>query len=429
MLILPNTGGSMSKGKGNRVYWRRQSKAGTKRAYGDFRDFADVGGRQEALIPPGTKRATDDPLVAEVLAANRVVELQERRRHRVLFGVDEEADLATFVAHHLREKHRAGRVSERCIEDSRLMLGRAIEFLGATRTLGSIRVKDVADWLASLRTRPGREDGGGLGASTLRHHLFCLSNLFRRAESEGLVLPGFNPVSALLEKPAAKQAEAEWLEVDKAAVFLEGCRNPARSTRKGPIQNLEAIIATFLLTGGRQKEVLGLEVSDVSFERKTVTFRPNEWRGLKTRSSQRVLPLWPQLEEVLTGYLEGPTRPKGALLFPNRTRGAERPFRDLRKALDAVSKSLEFPAGSVRTKAFRHTYCAARLQTLDRGEPVSLWTVAKEMGHSGTGMVEKVYGHLGSVRVRRHEVEFRTGPNGSISNGGLEGGRPFHLES
>jgi hypothetical protein len=48
----------MSRGDG-RVYFRERGRA--RRYYGDFRDYADVGGSQEALIPPGTKRATMDP--------------------------------------------------------------------------------------------------------------------------------------------------------------------------------------------------------------------------------------------------------------------------------------------------------------------------------------------------------------------------------
>ncbi len=55
---------------------------------------------------------------------------------------------------------------------------------------------------------------------------------------------------------------------------------------------------------------------------------------------------------------------------------------------------------------FRHTYCAARLQTLDRGAPVSEYTVARELGHGGTSLVERVYGHLGSVRHRSEVVEY-----------------------
>jgi integrase len=57
---------------------------------------------------------------------------------------------------------------------------------------------------------------------------------------------------------------------------------------------------------------------------------------------------------------------------------------------------------------FRHTYCAARLQTLDQGAPVSLFTVAKELGHGGEAMVRRVYGHLGQVRHRGAQVEYRT---------------------
>jgi integrase len=59
---------------------------------------------------------------------------------------------------------------------------------------------------------------------------------------------------------------------------------------------------------------------------------------------------------------------------------------------------LTFPKGAflseIRTKVFRHTYITARLQTLDRGAPVSLWTVAREVGHNGAAMIERVYGHL-----------------------------------
>ncbi len=56
---------------------------------------------------------------------------------------------------------------------------------------------------------------------------------------------------------------------------------------------------------------------------------------------------------------------------------------------------------------FRHTYCAARLQTLDHGAPVSPFTVAKEMGHGGDSLVKRIYGHLGEVRRRSEVVEYR----------------------
>lgn len=166
------------------------------------------------------------------------------------------------------------------------------------------------------------------------------------------------------------------------------------------------LIVTYLLTGARETEVLGLEVEDVNFERKTVTFRPNNWRRLKTRTSHRTVPLWPQLEAILSDYLRDTPR-VGGLLFPSPRQGNAGMVTDFRKPLDAVAKRAGWREGEVRSKAFRHTYCAARLQSLDRGAPVSVYTVGKELGHGGDALVKRVYGHLGSVRHRAQEVEYR----------------------
>jgi hypothetical protein len=50
---------------------------------------------------------------------------------------------------------------------------------------------------------------------------------------------------------------------------------------------------------------------------------------------------------------------------------------------------------------------AARLQTLDQGAPVSIYTVAGEMRHGSMAMVERVYSHLGTIRHRAAVVEYR----------------------
>jgi hypothetical protein len=39
--------------------------------------------------------------------------------------------------------------------------------------------------------------------------------------------------------------------------------------------------------------------------------------------------------------------------------------------------------------------------------PVSVYTVAKELGHGGETMVRLVYGHLGQVRHTGGSVEYR----------------------
>ena len=142
-----------------------------------------------------------------------------------------------------------------------------------------------------------------------------------------------------------------------------------------------------------------LELDDVSFDRRTVTFRPNDWRRLKTRSSWRVVPLWPQLENLLRSWVFGPRLERGGrLLFPSFASGQEAMLRGTRRLLDRIAKRIGWKAGEIRHRLFRHTYCAARLQTLDPGAPVSLYTVSRELGHGSDGT--RVYSHLVTVRHR-----------------------------
>jgi integrase len=209
----------------------------------------------------------------------------------------------------------------------------------------------------------------------------------------------------MLEKPSGRPAEARWLEVPDAALLLEAARTylaPEEGTRFG-----YALVATYLLTGARETEVYGLELDDVSLERRTVTFRPNRWRRLKTPGSHRIIPLWPQLETILREYLRGPHRPAGELLFPSLATGHEAILTDSRKLLDHIATRAGWNVGEIRSKALRHTYCAARLQTLDGGAPVSIYTVSRELGHTSPAMVHRVYAHLGAIRHRSGVVEYR----------------------
>src|SRR5205085_1428121 len=104
-------------------------------------------------------------------------------------------------------------------------------------------------------------------------------------------------------KPKGQKKEARWLEVPEAALLLDAAKEyePKREDLGMPFAY--PLIATFLLTGGRAKEVLGLEIEDVNPKLKRVFFRPNKWRRLKTAKSDRKVRLWPQLEQILREYL------------------------------------------------------------------------------------------------------------------------------
>lgn len=379
-------------------------QGGQRRAYGDFRDYSDVGGRQEALIPPSEARATTDSDVASELVARRVRVLEGRRRNRTLLGHDREATLGAFAAHHLVQKARSGLFTEQWLASVEMHLRAAVDFLGDERDLKSIGVEHVEGFACDLAAR-GNRRGGTLSGSSVRKYLNSLSNLYRRAQAERYVMPGYNPVAAMMDKPRETRREAHWLEVDEAAALLDAARRHQPDTARDALPFAHAIVGVFLLTGGRKSEVLGLQVSDISFDRKTVAFRPNKWRRLKTRTSHRVVPLWPQLEDILRAHVFGAEGPRGELLFPSPRTG--RMIHDLRKLLDRLAQQSELELGAVRTRALRHTYCAARLQTTDRGAPVAQYTVAKEMGHGGTRLVDRIYGHLGEVRHRAEVVEYR----------------------
>jgi integrase len=128
--------------------------------------------------------------------------------------------------------------------------------------------------------------------------------------------------------------------------------------------------------------------------------------------------LWPQLREVLQRHIFQDGHVSG-LLFPSPAGTGM--IHDLEKMLDGLARTLGWEEGSIRSKMFRHTYCSQRLQTFQRVEvgkdeagepileavPVSPFTVAKEMGHGGDGLVKRIYGHLGTVVHRSEAVEYR----------------------
>jgi integrase len=235
------------------------------------------------------------------------------------------------------------------------------------------------------------------------------------------------------ERPKVGRSQTDFLEVPEAARLLWAAATYPAKPQEPEMRLAYPLIGTFLLTGGRQKEVPGLALTDIRFDTETVTFRPHSWHKggrLKTEGAERTIQLWPQLYEILAAYLESYRyRLPGDVLFPSPHINGDRPLSDLRDLLDRVavragflaplidpqtgkqrrraSGQLIWSGRRIRTRMFRQTYCAARLQTLDLGRPVSLYTVADELGHQSGEMVRRVYARLGKVRHRAEIPEFR----------------------
>src|SRR2546425_1136902 len=380
-----------------------------RRQGGQPRYYARLpGGRRVALSPAGSTRATTDSSLARVLYGQLVAE-EQRRQLRGALAMPEPTTFAEAERDYLIAKAEEGAVTRQWLEGDELWLKRAIAYLGGDWELSTIRVADMKGFAAALRRR---EQAGG----TIRQDSNTVGALYRWAGEACHVEEGRNPVAGWRRKPGAQRREARWLEMPDAALLLEASRLYKPAHPKGgrpPVQFIHPLLATFLLTGGRESEVLGLEVSDVSFDRRTITFRPNQWRRLKTATSHRVVPLWPQLEEILRPYVFG-ERPPGQLLFPSFIGGTARIVTDWRKVLDAVVVNAGWQPGELRSKMFRHTFCAAALQLLDGDEPISTYTVARWMGHAGTALVNRTYAHLGTVRHRAKVLEYRADQHAAI---------------
>jgi len=111
------------------------------------------------------------------------------------------------------------------------------------------------------------------------------------------------------------------------------------------------VLVFLLLTGCIESEREDVEVVDVRlpgdpiFPKGVVIIRPNATRDLlKTLHRERMIPLPPQLAEILSESLAGPAAPAGPLLSPNRALSARFRWVIGERHLDQIAKALVFPA-------------------------------------------------------------------------------------
>ena len=95
----------------------------------------------------------------------------------------------------------------------------ALKYFGEHRDPRTIKPDHVRAWGEYLSKDGARKPG------TVRHYLNALSGLYGRAIEGLYVKPGYNPVSALVEKPTGRwKGKAAFLEVGDAALLFEAAR-------------------------------------------------------------------------------------------------------------------------------------------------------------------------------------------------------------
>lgn len=414
----------MTKGTDTRQAVRqRLYTRGKKRGY--YIDLRDLGGGREALKPHGEKGATTDELVALDLAAKRIAELEARKRGLYFGELKRTATLGSFVHEWLTFRRSLATVEgftgERTLRRYEQALQNLFSVVDEDVRIDRFTKADAKQAIARMAQLPSRS-GGTLKAASLNQAYVAMRQVFEHAADEGVVPQGHNPWRALrrTDRPRLpKSSTTDFLEVFEAAALLEAC--PRVTESRLP---LKEIVAALLLTGGRKTEVLGLEIGDIDFKRQVIHIRPNRWRPIKTKE-RRTVPLWPQLEEILQPYIAARGLRAG-LLFPSEDSDEKRqvmitaPNKAIKQAHDIAAdllggdRGVAFRRKKVTPRAMRTTYCSARLQTLDNGKPIALFTVYGEMGHSGRKMVDEVYGRLGTIRHRSEVVEYRPGEGDGV---------------
>ena len=132
-------------------------------------------------------------------------------------------------------------------------------------------------------------------------------------------------------------------------------------------------------TGCRLAEIVGLELNDIEMENELIHIRPNSIRRLKTRNSERTLPL--------VGYAKIATelaisKSDGKYLFPRYVRSGKC---NADHASAALNKWLKKDFGGLTAHCLRHTF-RDRLRAvecpIDMIDQIGGWQSVSSVGNS-----------------------------------------------
>jgi integrase len=391
-----------------RIRWRNQG--GKRRAYADLRS---LGGGQPALIPPGEKRATTDPEIAELLLQQHIRRLTDRKQKQAMFAID--PDFEGFVDHHVEEMERSREGRPGWLLNTRTNLTRAVKYFTCyqhattrnpkpqprPRSLSTIGVQDVRAFHEWLKTQPNRR-GGMLSAQSRRHHLIALSGLFKRAISERKLPVGSNPVTAMADEPVEPIRETVWLDVAELALLLESARTFASKAqaagRQPSLPCIYEFLATFVLTGAQEGEIRRLQLGYLDFESCTIHIL-----NAATGQVDRSVPMHGQLREILLPYVKQLGRTTGHLF----TTHSGEAVGDWRRMLDLIATRAGFRIGQIRTRVLRTSYITHRLACMEHGTPIDPYEVAREVGYTSPAMIKTVYERAQHCRGTMDELAFR----------------------
>jgi len=302
---------------------------------------------------------TSDERTAKLIAKSLEVELARAHFGLGEFDRKKPIPLETFMGEYV--KYSKTNKSESTAEMDETALKLLIKVTGNV-TLPSISPKTIELWKAeSLKT---------LSETSVNIYQRALKAAFNVAKKWGYISE--NPfISVKLVKPTGDLRPKFLSEEDIDKLF---------SVVKD--KSFRDLLKFYLYTGCRRNEVLWLEWEDIDLEGRVIHIHNKP--GFKTKTgASRVIPISDKLMEVIEG-MEGER--SGWVFKSPRTGGPY--FEDAvgRRLKRYVKKAGLDPSLSLHN--LRHTFASHLVQ-----KGVSLYIVAKLMGHSSTRVTE-IYSHL-----------------------------------
>ena len=194
----------------------------------------------------------------------------------------------------------------------------------------------------------GRAGEVGLSAPTINRHLTQLGSILSYASDNGWSIGSTSPKMRVRDDRDERDL-CNAFSVDEIKLLLHhsvwtGSRDEKHRSITGTKIYHDALYFAVILaayTGARVSEIVGLEVADVDFSQNAIHIRPNSSRRLKTRCSERDIPLHPEI--VRLGFLDYVALIKttnSCLVFPElRARGVKQRAKLTSKSGKTASKT------------------------------------------------------------------------------------------
>jgi len=238
------------------------------------------------------------------------------------------------------------------------------------RKLSTIGAADIQKLLA-------KQSGAGLSPATLRAYLVLLHNMFEHARRWDYL--AVNPTTGI-KPPRLPHSEMDFLIPEEVRALLAA----ATGTHY-------PLVATAVMTGMRQGELLALQWDDINWRAGTIRVRRSlycgEFVAPKSERSVRTIGMSDRLAAILLDHKVGAPYSPYDLVFPTPD-GTPMDAANMRKR---VFEPTLRRAGlrKIRFHDLRHTYASI---LINQGE--NLKYIQSQLGHSSIKTTVDRYGHL-----------------------------------